>query len=118
MTFKQWLNWACKHRGIHTNDRLKKHLFPNLWLNNGVCLSVQASEYHLCIPEKTFNDGRRYKAVEVYSDTYVQGLIGANSDGCTYPRIYKFEMEHICELNGGIDVEKSINVYKKLEEKQ
>lgn len=113
MTFNQWLNWACKHRGIHTDDKLRKHLFPNLYLNDETCLSVQASEFHLCIPEETLTNGREYEAVEVYSGDHVEGLIGANGDGCTYPRIYKFEMKHICEIHGGIDVEKSVNVYEK-----
>lgn len=115
MTFDQWLNWACKHRGIHTDDRMRKHLFPNLWLNNGVCLSVQASEYHLCIPEETLNDGSKYEAVEVYSGKHISGLTGALGND-TYPRVYKFEMEHICEVNGGINVEKSINYYTKNKE--
>lgn len=52
MTFKEWLKYAVKNR---SNDF--KNLLPELKLNDGTELSVQASEFHMCYPEAKLDAG-------------------------------------------------------------
>lgn len=104
VSFQEWLNWACKHRGIHTTEKFHKHLFPNLYLNDGTELSVQASAFHLCEPDETLDDGSEYESVEVYTHgKTVEGLDPEwQVSPSTYPRIPIEVMEEICKLHGGI----------------
>ena len=99
MTFKEWLKYATKNR---SDDYIP--LLPELKLNDGTELSVQASVFHMCNPKKTLYDGE-YNAVEVYTHgVQVYGLYGLyEASDWIYPNIDVDFMEHICQLHGGIN---------------
>lgn len=98
MTFKEWLKYAVKNR---SNDF--KNLLPELKLNDGTELSVQASEFHMCYPEAKLDDGN-YSSVEVYTHgEYVKELAGGYEPSpYVYGRVDVDYMETVCKLHGGI----------------
>lgn len=104
MTFKEWLDKQCEKRapklvgdGIVTQVK-----FDELKLNNGVSLSVQASECHYCEPRETLKTNE-YESVEVYAHgEKVDRLCLHTFDGTVYRYIPVEEMELICKENGGI----------------
>lgn len=99
MTFKEWLKEAVSKR---SDDY--KNLLLELELIDGTKLSVQASEFHMCMPRKKLKDGN-YDSVEVYThgveikelnemfwemSPYVYGYVSVEF------------METLCMLHGGI----------------
>ena len=106
MTFKDWLKWASKHR-----DKLG--LMPDLQLNDGVELSVQASKSHMSYPQEILESGE-YENVEVYTHgLYVIGLCGKNEP---FPYRYGYLsidfMETLCRIHGGIKLEIPVIIYE------
>lgn len=99
MTFKEWLKYAVKNR-----SKDSRNLLPVLKLNDGTTLSVQASEWHMCCPEKKLDDGN-YEEVEVY--TRGEKIKGFGLLDEASPNIYGHipveYMEYICKIHGGID---------------
>lgn len=61
LDIERWLEIQCKKRKDN-----KIRLFERLVCNDSTSYSVQASEYHLCYPRETLDDGK-YLAVEVYT---------------------------------------------------
>lgn len=107
MTFAEWLNWACKNRGKEAKRKFHEYLLPELKLRDGTSLSVQASEWHLCDPAETFDDGSKYENVEVYTHgRYPEGFYPENETSpYTFARVDIERMERICEMHGGIKFE-------------
>lgn len=98
MTFKEWLKYAVKNR---SNDF--RQLLPELKLNDGTELSVQASEFHMCYPKEKLADGE-YERVEIYTHgEQVEGLYGMyETSPYTYGYVHVDFMEDVCQLHGGI----------------
>ena len=97
MTFADWLAYACKHR---TTDY--RRLLPELRFADGLELSVQASEHHLCIPNETLDDGDYY-SVEVYTHgEKVKELDEYKIDKYTYGYVHLDVMDELAEKHGGI----------------
>lgn len=99
MSFREWLQWASKHR-VHNDFR---EILPPLVLADGTELSVQASETHMCSPKRTLEDGN-YESVEVYTHgEKVDGLYGLHEvSPFTYGYISIDTMETVCRFHGGI----------------
>ena len=81
-----------------------KNLLPELKLMDGMELSVQASEFHMCEPKAKLEDGD-YECVEVYT----HGIeIKELKETCyrissyTYGYVPVEFMETLCLLHGGI----------------
>lgn len=105
MTFKEWLEYAVKHRSADM-----KQLLPELKLNDGTQLSVQASEFHMCKPQKKLTNGD-YDEIEVYTHgVIIKELTLLNP---TSPFVYGYVntnyMDLICRNHGGICEPKRTN---------
>lgn len=99
MTFKDWLVYACQHRGLDFRG-----LLPELRLGDGLNLSVQASEFHKCEPLERREDGE-YECVEVYSHgEFVSELDEYLCDRFTYGYVPVEIMEKLVEKHGGIQL--------------
>ena len=99
MTFKEWLKEASNNR---SDDFMS--LLPELKLNDGTELSVQASEFHMCSPKEKLKDGD-YDCVEVYTHGIeIKELKETDSEisPYTYGYISVEFMETLCSLHDGI----------------
>lgn len=104
MTFEAWLNKQCSERAKKLTDYesvILNFKFPALKLNNGVHLSVQASEFHGCSPKETLKENE-YESVEVHTSDNVRQLMGYEASKCTFTYVPISVMEEICKENGGI----------------
>ena len=108
MTFRDWLNKQTVDRCNRVKNGIslitKNYLFDELELNDGLSLSVQASDGHMCSPRETIKDGSEYEEVEVYSHgIYVNELIHFCSETeFTYGYVPVELMEELVEKHGGI----------------
>lgn len=80
---------GCSHR---------ERIFEPLICDDGTWLSIQASKYHLCIPEQDLND-----AVEIYCSDNIKELESFINQDNIYPRVYVEIVEVIIKNHGGID---------------
>ena len=108
MTFREWLNKQTVERYNRVKNGIslvtKNYLFEELELNDGLSLSVQASDSHMCSPRETIEDNSEYEEVEVYSHgVYVNELIHFASEAMfTYGYVPVELMEELVEKHGGI----------------
>lgn len=108
MTFRDWLNKQTVDRCNRVKNGIslitKNYLFEELELNDGLSLSVQASDGHMCSPKETIKDNSEYEEVEVYSHgVYVNELIHFASETMfTYGYVPVELMEELIEKHGGI----------------
>lgn len=81
-------------------------LFPNIVCKDGSTISVQASEYHMSIPEVSFcgYDINNYEAVEVYTHLYDEDLSHYLVSEYTYGRVPCEMLDIIIKRHGGIDI--------------
>lgn len=101
MTFKEWLEYATKHR--HTRAGVIS-LLPQLKLKDGMELSVQASETHLCEPQETLETAD-YESVEVLAPEkleVIKNYRDSYSDAYLYNRVPVELMEKLVTEHGGI----------------
>ena len=101
MKFKNWLKDAVKHR---TDDY--RALLPELKLQDGTELSIQASESHMCYPKLKLDNGNYY-TVEVYTHgVEIKELLENYSsdpfDKYIYGNVDVDFMDNLCELHGWI----------------
>ena len=82
----------------------KNYLFEELKLKDGLSLSVQASDSHMCSPRETIRDNSEYEEVEVYSHgVYVNELSRFCSESeFVYEYVPVELMEKLVEKHGGI----------------
>ena len=82
----------------------KNYLFEELELKDGLSLSVQASDNHMCYPRETIKDDSEYEEVEIYSHgVYVHELVHYASETMfTYGYVPVEVMEELVEKHGGI----------------
>ena len=108
MTFKDWLNKQTVDRCDRIKNGIdlltKNYLFEEIELNDGMSLSVQASDSHMCYPRETIKDDSEYEEVEVYSHgVYVHELVHyASETRFTYGYVPIKIMEELVEKHGGI----------------
>ena len=108
MTFREWLNKQTVERYDRVKNGIslatKNYLFEELKLTDGLSLSVQASDCHMCSPRETIKDNSEYEEVEVYSHgIYVNELIHFASETMfTYEYVPVELMEELVEKHGGI----------------
>lgn len=111
MTFRDWINKQTVDRYNRVKNGIslvtKNYLFEELELNDGLSLSVQASDGHMCYPREAIKDKSEYKEVEVYSHgVYVNELIHFCSETeFTYGYVPVELMEELVEKHGGIKIE-------------
>lgn len=113
MTFREWLNKQTVDRcdrvknGISLNT--KNYLFEELKLKDGLSLSVQASDGHMCSPRGTIMNNSEYEEVEVYSHgVYVNELLHFCSESeFVYGYVPVELMEELVEKHGGIDIKEN-----------
>ncbi len=100
MTFKEWLEYAVKHR--HTRTEVIS-LLPQLELKDGTDLSVQASDKHCCEPEETLETAD-YESVEVLAPDELEELkyYQDSYDKLLYKRVPVELMEKVVTEHGGI----------------
>lgn len=109
MTFRDWLNKQTVDRRGRVKNGIslvtKNYLFEELKLKDGLSLSVQASDSHMCSPRETIRDNSEYEEVEVYSHgVYVNELIHfASESEFTYGYVPVELMEELVEKHGGIE---------------
>lgn len=108
MTFRDWLNKQAIERYNRIKNGIslltKNYLFEELELNDGLSLSVQASDNHMCSPRETIKDDSEYEEVEVYSHgEYVFELTKyATESEFTYGYVPVEVMEELIAKHGGI----------------
>lgn len=108
MTFRDWLNKQTTERCDRIKNGIslltKNYLFEELELKDGLSLSVQASDSHMCYPRETIKDDSEYEEVEVYSHgVYVHELVHYTSETMfTYEYVPVEIMEELVEKHGGI----------------
>ena len=108
MIFRDWPNKQTVDRCDRIKNGIsldtKNYLFEELKLNDGLRLSVQASDGHMCSPRKTIKNGSEYEEVEVYSHgVYVNELSHfASESEFVYGYVPVELMEELVEKHGGI----------------
>lgn len=103
MTLKEWLENTSKEIKI-MRDKSGRFIIKrkNLICNDGLSLSVQASEFHYCAPKKITDT---YDCVEVYAhgeEVKELNYLGYHMVDTCYRYVYVSDLEKVVTAHGGI----------------